>query len=129
MAKGALTAGQRARNRFLALVLAAFALQGAYPLLLRMEGDLPVLLMVALTYGLLPLAALALPCWAALGGVHPLAACLPVGSLALLFGFAPVWLGLCCLPLSLIGAAAGQEWEKRRNKEAEKRHGRKTRKR
>lgn len=116
-------------RRFAALVLAALALQGLYPQLLLMEGDAPVLLMVALTYGLLPLAALLLPCWAALGGVHPLAACLPIGGLSLLFGAAPLWVGLVCLLLSLVGAAAGQEWKKRRNKEAKKRHAGKARKR
>ena len=129
MAKGLSPAGWKALGRFAALVLAALALQGLYPLLLLMEGDAPVLLMVALTYGLLPIAALLLPCWAALGGVHPLAACLPIGGLALLFGLSPAWVGLTCLLLSLIGAAAGQECNKRGNKEAGKRHAGKARKR
>ncbi len=129
MAKGLSPADRKALGRFAALVFAALALQGLYPLLLLMEGDAPVLLMVALTYGLLPIAALLLPCWVALGGVHPLAACLPVGGLALLFGLSPAWVGLTCLLLSLIGAAAGQEWEKRRNKEAGKQHAGKARKR
>ncbi len=129
MAKGLSPTGRKALGRFAVLTLVALALQGLYPLLLFMEGDAPVLLMVTLTYGLLPIAALLLPCWAALGGVNPLAACLPVGGLALLFGASPLWVGLICLLLSLIGAAAGQEWKKRRNGEAEKQHARKTRKR
>ena len=116
-------------RRFAALVLAALALQGLYPLLLRMEGDAAVLLLVALTYGLLPLAAVMLPCWATRGNVHPLAACLPIGGLSLLLGTAPPWAGLVCLLLSLVGAAAGQEWEKRRGKETDKRHAGKARKR
>ena len=122
MAKGLSPAGRKALLRFAALTLAALALQGLYPLLFLLEGDAPVLLMVALTYGLLPLAALLLPCWAALGGVHPLVACLPIGGLSLLFGMPPPWLGMICLLLSLIGAAAGQEWKKRRNGEEKKKH-------
>ena len=116
-------------RRFAALVLAALALQGLYPLLFLMEGDAPVLLMAALTYAFLPLAALLLAWWAALGGVHPLAACLPVGGLALIFGSSPPWVGLLCLLLSLIGAAAGQEWSKRRNGEEKKKHAGKAEKR
>ena len=129
MAKGSSPAGNKALLRFAALVLAALALQGLYPLLMLLEGDVPVLLMVALTYALLPLAALLLPCWAALGGVHPLAACLPIGGMALLFGAPPAWVGLMCLLLSLIGAAAGQEWKKRMSEEEHKRHAGKARKR
>ena len=129
MAKGLSPAERKVLGRFAELVLAALALQGLYPLLLLMEGDAPVLLMVALTYGLLPIAALLLPCRAALGDVHPLAACLPIGGMALLFGFSPAWVGLMCLVLSLIGAAAGQEWKKRGNGEAGKRHAGKARKR
>ena len=120
MAKGLSPAGKKALGRFAVLLLSALVLQGLYPLLFLMEGDGAVLLMMLLTYVLLPLAALLLPCWAALGGVHPLAACLPVGGLALLHGAAPVWVGLLCLLLSLIGAAAGQEWKKRQNKSANK---------
>lgn len=127
MAKGSSPAGKKALVRFSALLLSALALQGTYPLLLLMEGDGAVLLMVLVTCVLLPLAALMLPCWAALGGVHPLAACLPVGGFALLHGAVPAWVGLACIGLSLLGAAAGQEWEKRRNKEAGKRHAGKTR--
>ncbi len=129
MAKGSSRAGNKALLRFAALVLVALALQGLYPLLLLMEGDAPVVLMIALTYGLLPLAAFLLPCWAAMGGAHPLAVCLPVGGMALLFGTSPPWVGLVCLLLSLIGGTAGQEWKKRRNREDEKRHAGKTRKR
>ena len=129
MTKGSSSTGQKALLRFAVLALVALAFQGLYPLLLLMEGDAPVLLMVALTYGVLPLTALLLPYWAALGGVHPLAACLPIGGLSLLFGAAPPWVGLVCLLLSLIGAAAGQELEKRRNKEVQKRYAGKTRKR
>ena len=109
--------------------VAALALQGLYPPLLCLEGDAAVLLLVALTWGLLPVSALLLPCWAARGNVHPLAACLPIGGLSLLLGTAPPWIGLVCLALSLMGAAAGQEWEKRRGKETEKRHAGKRRKR
>ena len=129
MAKGLSPAGEKALLRFAALTLAALALQGLYPLLFLLEGDGPVLLMAALSYVFLPLAALLLPCWAALGGVHPLAACLPVGGLALIFGSSPPWVGLLCLLLSLIGASAGQEWKKRRNGEDEKKHAGKAEKR
>ena len=127
MAKGLSPAGKKALGRFAVLLLSALVLQGLYPLLFLMEGDGAVLLMMLLTYVLLPVAAFLLPCWAALGGVHPLAACLPVGGLSLLMGIAPVWVGLLCLLLSLIGAAAGQEWKKRRNKEDQKRHAGKAR--
>ena len=126
MTKGLSPAGKKALLRFFVLFLAALALQGLYPLLFLMEGDAPVLLMLALTYVLLPLSAALLPCWAALGGVHPLAACLPIGGMALLFGTSPPWVGMICLLLSLIGAAAGQEWEKRRNGEEKKKHAGKT---
>ncbi len=122
-------AGKKALLRFAALMLAALVLQGLYPLLFLMEGDAPVLLMAAVTYVLLPLSAALVPCWAALGGVHPLAACLPIGGMALAFGTSPAWVGLLCLLLSLIGASAGQEWEKRRNGEEKKKHGGKTGKR
>ena len=127
MAKGLSPAGKKALGRFTVLALAALVLQGLYLLLFLMEGDGAVLLMVLLTYALLPLAALLMPCWAALGGAHPLAACLPVGGFSLIIGAAPAWVGLVCLLLSLIGAAAGQEWEKRRGKEGRKRHARKAR--
>lgn len=122
MAKGLSPAGKKAIFRFAVLLLSALALQGLYPLLFLLEGDGAVLLLLLLTYVLLPAAAALLPCWAALGGVHPLAACLPVGGCSLIVGAAPVWVGLMCIALSLIGAAAGQEWEKRRNKEDQKRH-------
>jgi hypothetical protein len=114
MAKGLSPAGKKAIFRFSVLTLAALALQGAYPLLFLLEGDGAVLLMVLLTYVLLPAAALLLPCWAALGGAHPMAACLPVGGFSLLVGVAPAWVGLLCLLLALIGAVAGQEWQKRK---------------
>ena len=127
MAKGLSPAWKKALGRFAVLALAALVLQGLYPLLFLMEGDGAVLLMVLLTYALLPLAALLMPCWAALGGAHPLAACLPVGGFSLIIGAAPAWVGLVCLLLSLIGAAAGQEWEKRRGKEGRKRHAGKAR--
>ena len=122
-------AREKALLRFAALTLAALVLQGLYPLLTLLEGDAPVLLMLGLTYVLVPLAAMLLPCWAALGGVHPLAACLPVGGLSLLHGAAPAWVGLACLPLSLICATAGQEWNKRSKMEDRKRHAGKKRKR
>lgn len=114
MAKGLSPAGKKAIYRFSVLALAALALQGAYPLLFLLEGDGAVLLMVLLTYVLLPLTALLLPCWAALGGAHPMAACLPVGGFSLLTGAPPAWVGFTCLLLSLIGATAGQEWQKRK---------------
>ena len=127
MAKGLSPVGKKALRRFAVLALSALVLQGLYPLLFLLEGDGAVLLMVLVTYVLLPLTAALLPCWAAMGGVHPLAACLPVGGFALLHGAAPAWVGLMCIGLSLVGAAAGQEWEKWRNKEAKKRHAGKTR--
>ncbi len=127
MAKGLSPAGKKALVRFAVLVLSALVLQGLYPLLFLLEGDGAVLLMVLVTYVLHPLAAALLPCWAALGGVHPLAACLPVGGFSLLMGAAPAWVGLACVGLSLLGSAAGQEWEKRRNKEDQKRHAGKAR--
>ena len=114
MAKGLSPAGKKAIFRFAVLLLSALALQGLYPLLFLLEGDGAVLLMVLLTYVLLPAAAALLPCWAALGGAQPLAACLPVGGCSLIVGAAPVWVGLVCIALSLIGAAAGQEWRKRK---------------
>ena len=122
MAKGLSPAGRKALGRFCMLISAALALQALYPLLFLLEGDAPVLLMAALTYAILPIAAALLSCWAALGGVHPLAACLPVGGLALMLGTSPPWAGLLCLLLSIIGSAAGQEWEKRRNGEEKKKH-------
>ena len=103
-------------RRWIVLLLAALARQ-AIPLLFSlMEGDKGAALYVLHLYITLPLCALVLPCWAALGGVHPLAAFFPIGGALLLL---PVYespgMGLGCLALSLLGASAGQEWKKRKS--------------
>ena len=123
-------AGRKAALRFLALVLVAFALQGMLLLITALEigdGDGALLLWAALV-ALTPVAAILVPCWAALGGVHPLAAFFPIGLAALIFPGWPNWLGWVCLPLSLVSAVAGQEWKKRRETEGTKRHARTGRK-
>ena len=114
-------AGKRALKRFLVLLFAAAAVQGVSLMGFLAEGDAGVLLFALGQYALLPLAALLLPWWAALGGVHPMAACLPIGGLALLLGFAPSpLLCLLCILLSLISAVAAQEWNKTHGKEPDK---------
>ena len=120
---------RRAVWRFLLLALAALALQGIPFLYTLLEGDAGVTLYVLHLYALMPLAALLLACWAGKGGVHPLAAFFPIGGALLLL---PVYespgMGMLCLGLSLIGAVAGREWQKRLSEKKGKHHGGKQRK-
>ena len=105
------------------LVLCALALQGIPFLFLQMEGDRAVAWYLLYLYAALPLAALLIPVWAGLGGVHPLAAFFPIGGALMLL---PVYesngMALLCMALSLMGCVAGQEWTKRRETEKGKRH-------
>lgn len=114
-------AGKRALTRFLALLCAAAAVQAVSLLGFFLEGDGGVALYALGYYGLMPAAAVIFPWWAALGGVHPLAACLPVGGLGLVIGLSPSpLLCLLCVLLSLIAACSAQEWNKRHGKEIKK---------
>ena len=110
--------------RFAALALGALALQGLPFLFTLMEGDAGAALYFIHLYAVIPLCALLLPFWAGLGGVHPLAGCLPVGGLLLAL---PVYqspgTGVLCIVLSLLGCVAGQEWQKRKNGRKGKHHG------
>ena len=105
-------------RRFAVLAAAAVLLHIPPYLYLRMEGEISVFLYAAHLYAVLPLCAVLLPFWAGLGGVHPLAACFPIGLPALLL---PVYwdpaVGLICLLLSLVACTAGQEKRKRKMKE------------
>ena len=113
---------RRALWRFGLLTLAALALQGIPFLYMIMEGDTGVFLYLLHLYGVMPLAAVFLPFWAGSGGVHPMAAFFPIGgALLLLPAYESLGMGLICLLLSLVGAVAGQEWTKRRQKG--KKHG------
>lgn len=117
-----MTAGRRALLRFGLLVLAALALQGIPFLYMLMEGDAGVILYLLHLYAIMPLSAAGLAFWAGLGGVHPLAAFFPVGgALLLLPAYESVGMGLSCLLISLVGAVAGQEWQKQKAKG--KKHG------
>lgn len=121
---------RRAPARFALLALVALALQGVPLLFFQMEGDAGVALYLAHLYGVIPLCALALPFWAGRGGVHPLAAFFPIGgALLLLPVYESTGIGLLCLLLSLIGAVAGQEWEKRQTAKKGTHHGGKTKQR
>ena len=104
----------RPAGRFLVLAAAAGLLQLLFRLCLRAEGDGGAALLIAYLYVLLPLASVLLPLWAGLGGVPPIAACLPIGGAALLCSSAPAWLCGACTVLSTVAAAAGQEWTKRK---------------
>lgn len=120
-------AGKKAALRFVLLLAAAGAVQGLSLLSFLMEGDGQVLFYLFCSYALLPAAAAVVPFWAALGGVHPLAACLPMGGLPLVLGSAPSPLiCLVCILVSLVSAVAGQEWKKRKapQKEGNSNHGR-----
>ncbi len=103
----------RPAGRFLALVLTAAVLQLLFRLCLGAEGDGGAALLVIYMYILLPLSSVLLPLWAGLGGVPPIAACLPIGGAALICSSAPPWLCGACMVLSVVAAAAGQEWTKR----------------
>ena len=119
---------RRALFRFALLVLAALALQGIPLLYMLMEGDGGTVLYLVHLYGVIPLAAVLVPFWAGLGGVHPFAGFFPIGGAVLVF---PVYqspkIGFLCLGLSLVACVAGREWRARGKKE--RRHGGKTRKR
>lgn len=114
---------KKALWRFLLLVFAAVALQGIFLLMLLIEGDIGLMLYAVYLYVLMPLCALLIPCWAGLGGVHPLAAFFPIGGIPLLIGSMPP--GFCgvYLLLSLIGAVAGQEWQKHKQAKKGNHHG------
>lgn len=116
--------GGKALRRFLALLGAACAVQAAAQLCLSLEGEGAVPLYALCMYALLPAAAILVPWWAALGGVHPLAACLPIGGLPLLFSPLTPLPCLISIVLSLVSAAAGQEWKKRSETEEPAKHGR-----
>ena len=110
--------------RFMVLVLAAISLQGLPFLYLGMEGDGGLALYLIHLYGVIPLCAFLIPCWAGAGGVHPFAAFFPIGGALLLF---PVYeapgVALIAMLLSLIGAVAGQDWQKRRHPQKGRNHG------
>lgn len=110
--------------RFAVLALAALALQGLPFLFTLLEGDAGAALYFIHLYAVIPLCALLIPLWAGLGGVHPLAACLPIGgALLLLPAYQSPGMGLLCAALSLVGCVAGQEWRKRKNGRKGKHHG------
>ena len=112
-------------RRFLLALLLALLLQGLGWAAQLLPGEGGLVCYFAVLYVGAPLAAAGLAWWAGRGGVHPMAAFFPAGGALLLL---PVYhspgMGLLCLLLSLIGAVAGQEWEKRR-KEKGRKHGRK----
>lgn len=112
-------------RRFLLALLLALLLQGLGWAAQLLPGEGGLVCYFAVLYVGAPLAAAGLSWWAGRGGVHPMAAFFPVGGALLLL---PVYhspgMGLLCLLLSLIGAVAGQEWEKLR-KEKGRKHGRK----
>ncbi len=129
MEKKLTPAGKKALLRFLALLAAAVLAQGMILLSFLPAGQWGVWLYVLCSYVLMPAAAMLAPFWAALGGVHPLAACLPIGGLPLLLYTVEPKVCLICIAVSLVSAVAGQEWSRRRKKEDHKRHAGKTRKR
>jgi len=118
------TTGSSPLFRFAVLALCAAALQGIPLLFSRIEGDGGVVLYLICLYAVMPLCALLIACWAGLGGVPPLAACLPIGGALLLF---PVYnspgMGVLCILLSLVGCVAGQEWRRRKSEMKGKHHG------
>ena len=116
-------------GRFLALVAAAVILQLLFRLCLGAEGDGGAALLEVYMYVLLPLASVLLPLWAGLGGVPPIAACLPIGGAALICSSAPPWLCGLCTALSIVAAAAGQEWTKRKTSAGGGHHGGRSQKR
>lgn len=117
--------GRRPLWRFLLLTLLALLLQGLGWAAQMLPGEGGLVCYFAVLYAGAPLAAAGLGWWAGRGGVHPMAAFFPVGGALLLL---PVYhspgMGLLCLLLSLVGATAGQEWEKR-GQEKGRKHGRK----
>ena len=113
----------RPAGRFLALAAAAGLLQLLFRLCLRAEGDGGAALLIAYLYVLLPLASVLLPLWAGLGGVPPIAACLPISGMAMICSSAPAWLCGACTVLSIVAAAAGQEWTKRKGSTGGGHHG------
>lgn len=116
--------------RFLVLIGSALALQGVPFLFTRIEGDRAVSWYVLYLYAALPAAALLIPLWTGLGGVHPLAAFFPIGgALWLLPVYTDTGMALLCMGLSLVGCVAGQEWKKRKNGRKGGHHGGSNRKR
>jgi len=109
---------------FLALLLCAGALQAIPYFFFTDSGDRSMALYFAHLYAVIPLCALALPFFAGKRGVHPLAACWPVGGLLMLL---PVYespgIGILCIFLSLLGCIAGQETQKRKTEQKGKHHG------
>ncbi|MBR3105975.1 MAG: hypothetical protein IKH30_02180 [Clostridia bacterium] len=116
-------------GRFLALMLAAAALQAVFRLFLRVEGDAGALLLVVFMYIALPAASVLLPLWAGRSGVPPAAAFFPIGGAALIFSSVPPWICWVCMALSLVAATAGQEWEKRKEMKKGSHHGGRSQKR
>ena len=116
--------GRQAVYAFLALLLCAAALQAIPLFFFRADGDQSLALYLAHLYAVIPLCALLLPFFAGRRGVHPMAACWPVGGLLLLL---PVYqspgVGILCIFLSLLGCIAGQEWQKRKTEQKGKHHG------
>ncbi len=110
---------------FLLLLLTALLLQGIAMLFELIPSDASVVLYFAHLYAIIPLCALLLPAYAGYRGVHPMAACFPIGG-ALFFSpvYSAMAIALICLLLSLLGAVAGQEAQKRRKKGT--RHGKRS---
>ena len=110
--------------RFLILLIAAVLMQGLPLIFLTSDGDGSLALYLIYLYAAFPIAAAALPFWAGLGGVHPLAAFFPIGSALLV---SPVYhspgMALVCLVISMIASVAGQELKKRRQPEKGGHHG------
>lgn len=110
---------------FGALVLCAVVLQ-VLPLLFdRMaNGEAATALYLTHLYAAIPLCALALPFFAGRWGVHPLAACWPIGGLTLLLPiYSSPGVGILCIILSLVGCVAGREWKNRKTNRKGKHHG------
>lgn len=118
------TGGRRAVWLFLALLAAAAILQALPFLFMLIEGDAGAALYVIHLYAAIPICALVLPFFASVQGVHPLAACFPIGLFLL---FSPIYqatgVALLCLALGMIGATGGAEWRRRRHPSKGKKHG------
>lgn len=110
--------------RFFALACCAVILAALPRLFSREEGDAGMALYFICLYAVIPLCAALISFWAGRGGVHPLAACLPIGCATLLYPIYPgPGMGAVCVLLSLVGCVAGQEWEKRKNEKKGNHHG------
>lgn len=111
-------------TRFALLMLAALALQGLPFLYSLLEGDRGVFLYLTHLYAAIPLCAALIPFWCGLGGVHPLAACFPIGgALLLLPAYDSPAMGVLCVLISLISCVAGQEKRKRTSSAKGTHHG------